>query len=168
MAVELVEPLLSLTLSPTIIAASERRKVIPATCDVTVDCRTLPGRRRGRRADHPQRAQSNGVDEGDTSSSSWSAGRDALVHGDAALAPIERWVAGIEPGAKLAPPAVQVSPISHWLRDAFGTVAYGSSRAAMDPELAARLIHSADERVHVDDLELGVEFLRELARSPLQ
>jgi len=38
----------------------------------------------------------------------------------------------------------------------------------MDPELAARLIHSADERVHVDDLELGVEFLRELARSPLQ
>ena len=43
-AVELVEPLLSLTLSPTIIAASERRNVIPATCDVTVDCRILPGK----------------------------------------------------------------------------------------------------------------------------
>jgi acetylornithine deacetylase/succinyl-diaminopimelate desuccinylase-like protein len=35
----------------------------------------------------------------------------------------------------------------------------------MDPELAARLIHSANERVHVDDLELGVEFLRHAARS---
>ena len=35
----------------------------------------------------------------------------------------------------------------------------------MEPELAARLIHSADERVHVEDLELGVEFLRHVARS---
>ena len=55
---------------------------------------------------------------------------------------------------------------SHWLRDAFGTVAYGFfPLKTMEPELAARLIHSANERVHVDDLELGVEFLRHAARS---
>ena len=30
----------------------------------------------------------------------------------------------------------------------------------MDPQLATRLVHSADERIEVDDLELGVEFLR--------
>ena len=55
---------------------------------------------------------------------------------------------------------------SHWLREAFGTVAYGffPSRA-MDPETAARLIHSADERVPVDDLELGVRWLLHAARS---
>ena len=35
----------------------------------------------------------------------------------------------------------------------------------MDVELASRLIHSADERTHVDDLGLGVEFLRTAARS---
>ena len=29
----------------------------------------------------------------------------------------------------------------------------------------ARLIHSADERTHVDDLGLGVDFLRAAARS---
>ena len=82
---------------------------------------------------------------------------------------IEGWVDGIEPGAKLAPVCCAGFTDSHWLRDAFGTVAYGFfPMRAMDPELAARLIHSADERVHVDDLELGVEFLRELARSPLQ
>jgi acetylornithine deacetylase/succinyl-diaminopimelate desuccinylase-like protein len=34
----------------------------------------------------------------------------------------------------------------------------------MPPEEAARLIHSANERVPVDDLELGVEFLRHAAR----
>jgi len=50
---------------------------------------------------------------------------------------------------------------SHWFRDAFGTVSYGffPSRA-MDPEVASRLVHSADERVPVEDLELGVEWMR--------
>jgi acetylornithine deacetylase/succinyl-diaminopimelate desuccinylase-like protein len=37
----------------------------------------------------------------------------------------------------------------------------------MDPELAARLIHSADERAHVDDLALGARFLREAAHTVL-
>jgi acetylornithine deacetylase/succinyl-diaminopimelate desuccinylase-like protein len=35
----------------------------------------------------------------------------------------------------------------------------------METEVAARLIHSADERTHVDDLGLGVDFLRHVARS---
>jgi acetylornithine deacetylase/succinyl-diaminopimelate desuccinylase-like protein len=35
----------------------------------------------------------------------------------------------------------------------------------MSAELAARLIHSADERIPIDDLELGVEFLRHAARA---
>ena len=39
---EMVEPLLSLTLSPTMISASKNRKVIPAICDVIVDSRLLP------------------------------------------------------------------------------------------------------------------------------
>jgi len=38
----LVEPLLSLTLSPTMIVASHQRNVIPAQCEITVDCRLLP------------------------------------------------------------------------------------------------------------------------------
>jgi acetylornithine deacetylase/succinyl-diaminopimelate desuccinylase-like protein len=54
---------------------------------------------------------------------------------------------------------------SHWMREAFGTVAYGFFPSkAMDPETAALLIHSANERVPVDDLELGVSFLRHAAR----
>jgi hypothetical protein len=38
----------------------------------------------------------------------------------------------------------------------------------MDPELAARLVHSADERAHVDDLALGARFLREAAEAMLR
>src|SRR6478752_7489983 len=42
-AAELLEPLLSLTLSPTMISGSETRNVIPHLCEVGVDCRLLPG-----------------------------------------------------------------------------------------------------------------------------
>jgi acetylornithine deacetylase/succinyl-diaminopimelate desuccinylase-like protein len=35
----------------------------------------------------------------------------------------------------------------------------------MSSEVAARLIHSADERIEVDDLELGTEFLLHVART---
>ena len=38
----LVEPLLAFTLSPTMIDASHQRNVIPAVCEITVDCRLLP------------------------------------------------------------------------------------------------------------------------------
>src|SRR5262245_41147367 len=38
----LVEPLLAFTLSPTMIDASHQRNVIPAQCEITVDCRLLP------------------------------------------------------------------------------------------------------------------------------
>jgi acetylornithine deacetylase/succinyl-diaminopimelate desuccinylase-like protein len=35
----------------------------------------------------------------------------------------------------------------------------------MDPETAASLVHSADERIAVDDLELGTRFLVRIARE---
>ena len=163
LAVELIEPLLSLTLSPTIISASERRNVIPGSCDVTVDCRLPPGKT-------PEDVEPiiRGVlGEGEYELEwieRWGGTRSSME--TPLWRGIEGWVAETEPGAKVAPVCCAGFTDSHWLRDAFGTVAYGFfPMRTMDPELASRLIHSADERVHVDDLELGVEFLRELARS---
>ena len=50
---------------------------------------------------------------------------------------------------------------SHYLRQAFGTVAYGFFPIRlMDTEQATKLVHSANERIPVDDLELGVDMLR--------
>jgi len=37
----------------------------------------------------------------------------------------------------------------------------------MDTELATKLVHSANERIPVDDLELGVSMFRHTARSLL-
>jgi len=48
-------------------------------------------------------------------------------------------------------------------------VAYGffPSSGELPPEVSAALIHSADERIPVTDLELGVTWLRHAAQAML-
>jgi acetylornithine deacetylase/succinyl-diaminopimelate desuccinylase-like protein len=155
---ELIEPLLGLTLSPTIIQASKSRNVVPGLCEVTVDCRILPGYS-PEDVEPSIRALFDGADYELEWIERWGGTRSPL---DTPLwNALGDFVADLEPGARLAPVACAGFTDSHWLRDAFGTVAYGFfPMRAMSPELAARLIHSADERIPVDDLELGVDALR--------
>ncbi len=166
LAGDLVEPLLSLTLSPTMVVASQKRNVIPARCDVTVDCRLLPGQLPADAEPLIREVLGEGSYELEWIEA-WGGTRSTMESPlwDA----VETFVEGLEPGAQLAPVMVAGFTDSHWLREAFGTVAYGFfPMRAMDPELAARLIHSADERAHVDDLGLGVRFLREAAQTVLK
>jgi acetylornithine deacetylase/succinyl-diaminopimelate desuccinylase-like protein len=79
---------------------------------------------------------------------------------------IESFVREEEPEAETLPLLLYGFTDSHWVREAFGTVAYGFfPMRTMEPEIAARLIHSADERIELDDLELGVRFLRHAAQG---
>jgi acetylornithine deacetylase/succinyl-diaminopimelate desuccinylase-like protein len=160
-AAEMVAPLLAMTVAPTMIHASDKRNVIPRLCEVSVDCRLLPGQT---------------VEEADRTAREWLGDGEYELDWDEAMggtrseletplwSAIESFVAAIEPGARLAPFCVPGFTDSHWLREAFGTVAYGFfPLRTMSSELAARLIHSADERIEVDDLELGVDCLRHVA-----
>ena len=163
LAAETIEPLLSFTLSPTMIKASERRNVIPGTVELTVDRRLLPGQT----PEEVEPILRELLGEGDYELETverWGGTRSPL--GTPLWEAIAGWVEEIEPGAKLAPLSCAGFTDSHWLRDAFGTVAYGFfPMRTMEAEVAARLIHSVDERTHVDDLGLGVSFLRHAARS---
>ena len=165
LAAETIEPLLAFTLSPTMIDASKQRNVVPGTCEVTVDRRLLPGQT----PEDVEPVLRSLLGEGDYELETierWGGTRSPL--GTPLWDAIATWVEETEPGAKLAPLCCAGFTDSHWLRDAFGTVAYGFfPMNVMDAELAGRLIHSADERTHVDDLGLGVGFLRHAARSLL-
>jgi acetylornithine deacetylase/succinyl-diaminopimelate desuccinylase-like protein len=163
---ELVEPLVSATFSPTLITASQKRNVIPASCEVTVDSRLLPGQT-------PAEAQASVrelLGEGDFELEVLEAAGGTRSSMETPLwDAVESFVGSAEPGARPIPVCVPGFTDSHWFREAFGTVSYGFFPArTMDPEVAARLIHSADERVPVDDLELGVEWLRHAARHVLE
>jgi acetylornithine deacetylase/succinyl-diaminopimelate desuccinylase-like protein len=162
-AVEMLEPVLSLTLSPTMITASERRNVIPSLCEVVVDCRLLPGQSQ----DEAEREIRGVLGDGDYDFE-WIEGRGGTRSPlDTPLwDAIEGFVGEVDAEAKVVPICVAGFTDSHWLREAFGTVAYGFfPMRAMDPQVAARLIHSADERIAVDDLELAVDCFRHVARA---
>jgi acetylornithine deacetylase/succinyl-diaminopimelate desuccinylase-like protein len=161
-AAEMVEPLLGLTVSPTMIRASEKRNVIPGRCDVTVDCRLLPGQTEA----EAEAVLLDWLGPGDYELE-WGDGQGGTRSelGTPLWSAVERFVEQLEPGARLAPICVAGFTDSHWLREAFGTVAYGFfPLRTMSVEVAARLIHSADERIPVEDVELGVEFLRSVAQ----
>ena len=163
LARRLVEPLLSLTFSPTMISASPKRNVIPAVCEVTVDCRLQPGQTPaeaevlvreivGETSYEHEVIEAQGGTRSPADTPLWD-----VVTG---------FVEGLEPGAQAVPMCVAGFTDSHWLREAFGTVAYGFfPMRTMDPEVASLLIHAADERVHVADLELGLTFLRHAAEA---
>jgi acetylornithine deacetylase/succinyl-diaminopimelate desuccinylase-like protein len=158
-----LEPLLSLTMAPTMIGASRKRNVIPAVCELTVDRRLQPGQTVEEAEAVLRSLIPEGLDYEYELTEAQGGTRSPL---DTPLwAAVEAFVQELEPAARTVPLCVPGFTDSHWVRAAFGTVAYGFFPIrTMDPELATMLVHSADERVHVDDLELGVEFLRHAAR----
>jgi acetylornithine deacetylase/succinyl-diaminopimelate desuccinylase-like protein len=163
---ELVEPLLAPTFAPTMISASQKRNVIPALCEISVDCRLLPGQKPEEIEPIVRAVLGSDVEYDLTFQKAEGGTRSAL---DTPLwSAVEAFVEETEPGARAVPMICAGFTDSHWLRDAFGTVAYGFfPLRTMPPEVAATLIHSADERAAVDDLELGVDWLRFAARAVL-
>ena len=161
LAGDIVEPLLGTTLAPTMIEASQKRNVIPNRCQITVDCRILPERTQ----DEIQARIAHQL-QGAEYDFEWIEGQGGTRSPvDTPLWDvIESFVAELEPEAQTVPLLLSGFTDSHWMRQAFGTVSYGFfPMRAMEPEVAARLIHSADERIELDDLELGVRFLRHAA-----
>jgi acetylornithine deacetylase/succinyl-diaminopimelate desuccinylase-like protein len=160
-----LEAVMGPTYAPTMIEASQKRNVVPNLCEVTVDSRLLPGQ---------------------TPAESERIVREVLGDGDYELdwieavggtrSPVESplwdalaaWVDANDPGAGVAPICLAGFTDSHWMREAFGTVSYGFfPMRSMEPEVAALLIHSANERIPVDDLELAVDFYRSAAAAVL-
>jgi acetylornithine deacetylase/succinyl-diaminopimelate desuccinylase-like protein len=163
-AAELVEPLLAPTFAPTMIFASQKRNVIPALCEIAVDCRLLPGQSPEAVAGIVSEVLGSDIAHDVEWLAAEGGTRSAL---DTPLwDAVEAFVAESEPGARALPTCTAGFTDSHWLREAFGTVAYGFfPMREMRPEVAAQLIHSADERIPVSDLELGLEWMRFAART---
>ena len=140
----LVEPLLAFTLSPTMIDASHQRNVIPAVCEITVDCRLLPETTPADVEPLIRAALGNGRYDlefteavgGTRSPRNAALGCPRAVHG------------GDRAGRPSCAHRVPGFTDSHFLREAYGTTAYGFfPLRTMDTELATKLVHSANERI---------------------
>jgi acetylornithine deacetylase/succinyl-diaminopimelate desuccinylase-like protein len=142
------------TLVPTMAGASRKLNVIPAEAYVEYDCRVLPGTE----ADEllgEFRAALQGIDVeltlaepplGGSRSALDTPLRDALAE----------WVGELEPGALLVPELSTGFTDAHFLREAFGTIAYGFFPMRHTAPELLNTIHAPDERIDVRDLELAV------------
>jgi acetylornithine deacetylase/succinyl-diaminopimelate desuccinylase-like protein len=163
----LLEPMLGVTLAPTMISASQKVNVIPARAELEVDCRVPPELGE----EHVRSAVSAVLGEdgyriafGETVVGNRSPVDTPLM--DA----IRRFVERADPGAEVAPVVLPGFSDSHWWRRAFpDCVAYGFfPQRAMDLFEVFPLIHAADERIAVEDLGLAASFYAELMTETLR
>ena len=165
----LFEPMLGVTLTPTMAHASDKINVIPSRASLKVDCRVPPGfgeeaaRKRidrGARRDRP-------------SSSRSSSPRRSIGNASALETPlmeaIDRWVKHNDPGAETVPVILPGFSDSRWFREAFpDCVAYGFfPQRHMSVLEAGPLVHNADERIDVRDLGFAASFYADFARELL-
>jgi acetylornithine deacetylase/succinyl-diaminopimelate desuccinylase-like protein len=159
---ELIEPMLGAVVAPTGIEASSRLNVIPGRCRLRCDCRILPGQT----PDEMRAAVADalaGIDH-ELRFIDEAGGTSSPVETPLYRA-IEDCVDELEPGAAAVPTISPGFTDSHFHRQAFGSVAYGFMPLRTDPALLGPLIHSADERIRKDDLELGVRSFLSIARA---
>src|SRR4051812_13270756 len=162
----MLEPLMAVTFSPTMVRASEKVNVIPAAAHLKVDCRVPPGEDEASVRD----ALAEIVPAGD-----WTMEFDEQVVGNRSPAQsplmdaIQDFMAREDPDAVVAASGLTGFPDSRWFREAFpDCVAYGFMPArAFDLFEAVPLIHGADERVPVEDLGLAARFFADLAPAIL-
>jgi acetylornithine deacetylase/succinyl-diaminopimelate desuccinylase-like protein len=164
--VVMLEPMLAVTLAPTMISASEKINVIPARARLDVDCRVPPGLGEDRARERILAALGEG--EHDISFNGEVVGNRSEM--DTPLMDhIRSFLAREDPEATIAPSVLPGFTDSRWFREAFpDCVAYGFfPRRALDLFDGSPLIHGVDERIPVEDLGLAARFFAELAPKVL-
>jgi acetylornithine deacetylase/succinyl-diaminopimelate desuccinylase-like protein len=152
LAVLLAEPMLGVTLTPTMASGSGKQNVVPSQAEILVDCRVPP--EMGEEEVRERITSVLGEGEFDVEFKETVVGNRSDYSGPLAEA-IEEWVSEIEPGAEVLPIVMPGFSDSHWFRKAFGATVFGfAPQNAMTLAEAVPLVHSADERIDVRDVEL--------------
>jgi acetylornithine deacetylase/succinyl-diaminopimelate desuccinylase-like protein len=162
----LVEPMLGVTLAPTRIAASEKINVIPSSAVLQVDCRVPPGL--GREIAEQRIHEVLGGDGYRIEFAEQVVGNQSPVRSPLMDA-ITEWVAAEDPDAQVVPTILPGFTDSRTFRDAFPEcVAYGFfPQRHQTLYETSPLIHSADERIDVRDLEWATRCFKDVTRRML-
>ena len=160
------EPMLGVTFTPTRISASEKINVIPSRAELKVDCRVPPGL--GEQEVRRGIAEVLGEDGFRIDFTERVIGNRSPMESEL-MDTIIRWIGERDPGAQVVPVILPGFTDSRHFRAAFPEcVAYGFFPQRHQSLLqGAPLVHGADERIDVRDLQFAAEFFTDLARSVL-
>jgi acetylornithine deacetylase/succinyl-diaminopimelate desuccinylase-like protein len=165
LATLLAEPMLGVTLTPTMASGSGKQNVVPSAAELLVDCRVPPEME----AEDVRRRIAGVLGAGDheVEFTEQVVGNRSDFTGPLAEA-IEEWVGAAEPGAEVVPLVMPGFSDSHWFRRAFGATVFGfCPQSAMSLAEERQLVHAADERIAVADVELMASFFHWLPQRLL-
>ncbi|HEV3128214.1 MAG TPA: peptidase dimerization domain-containing protein, partial [Solirubrobacteraceae bacterium] len=162
------EPMMGVTLSPTMVHASDKVNVIPSRAELKVDCRVPPGLGEDAARRRIQRVLGAVGDELELEFTETVVGNQSPA-ATPLMDAIEGWVESAHPGTDTVPVLLPGFSDSRWFRDAFpDCVAYGFfPQRYMSLFEAAPLVHNADERIDVRDLGFASGFYADIARDLL-
>jgi acetylornithine deacetylase/succinyl-diaminopimelate desuccinylase-like protein len=166
--VPLFEPMLGVTLTPTMAHASDKINVIPSRASLKIDCRVPPGFGEDEARKRISEVLGEHADELQVEFTETVVGNGSALDSPL-MSAIERWIRGNDPGAETVPVILPGFSDSRWFRDAFpDCVAYGFfPQRHMSVLEAGPLVHNADERIDVRDLGFAAGFYADLARELL-
>ncbi len=166
--VTLIEPMLGVTLTPTMAHASDKINVIPSRAWLKVDCRVPPGLGEEAARERIEQALGDRMGHLQIEFTEKVSGNGSPIDSQLMDA-IGRWVKDSDPGAEIVPLILPGFSDSRWFRDAFPEcVAYGFfPQRHMTMLESSPLVHNADERIDVRDLGFAAGFYADIARELL-
>ena len=153
--------MLGVTLTPTKAEGGKKANVIPSEAEALIDCRVPPGF--GREEARERLEALIGEGDYDIEFTEAVVGNSSPMESPLADA-IRAWLGEADPGAEIAPMVMPGFSDSNPFRTAFpDAVVYGfCPYREVDLLHAAPLIHGADERIPVSDVEFSARFFYEL------
>ena len=163
-----LEPMLGVTLAPTMVRASEKINVIPAHAELRIDCRVPPGLGEEAALLHARKVLGDQADNVVLAFTEKVEGNYSPVD-TPLMEAITAWIARNDDVAETVPVILPGFSDSKWFREAFPEcVAYGFfPHRHMTLRDVAPLVHNADERIDVRDLGYATQFYVDLARQLL-
>jgi acetylornithine deacetylase/succinyl-diaminopimelate desuccinylase-like protein len=164
----MVEPMLSVTLTPTMIQASEKINVIPARASIKVDTRVPPGLGADLALQRLHDVLGDAAAGLEIEFTEQVYGY-ASPHDTELMGAIARWIDANDPGARAVPVLLPGYSDSSYFRAAFpDIVAYGFFPHRHQTVLETTpLMHNANERIDIRDLGYAAGFYADIARELL-
>ncbi len=158
-----LEPMLGVTLTPTMAHASDKVNVIPSRASIRVDCRVPPGLGEETATNAIREVLGELTDTVEIRFDEQVTGNVSPA-GTALFAAIQRWVQDNDPGAEAVPVILPGFSDTRWFRHAFpDCIGYGFfPQKHMNKVESSPLVHNADERIDVRDLGFAAKCYADL------
>lgn len=164
----LVNAFIRTTVSPTMIQAGVKENVIPDSCEFVLDCRFVPGYSRGQIEETIYKLAAEMKDDLEIETIQYHAASESPITTEFYKL-IEEAVREELPGVDTVPLMLTGATDSRFLRE-IGVIAYGFCPLSTKMGLTERskLIHSDNERIDIESLELGTRLLAKIAMKVLK